>query len=344
MIENDVVGGTQVTFESAVTELALRAEVELRIINTARPLARRGAFGKACLDAMSLFRTLTRTWRDAGWTDLIVWFVSARGAFLAGGLVWLVCALRRRPLCMRLFGGSFDVFLERAPAPYRLIARRTFLRAELVLVETRRSAARLKTVCASHWMPNTRNLPARRQPYRPSCRRLLFLSVLLPDKGLPELIAAASRFPPGVSLSVCGPETPGFDVSELEQAPHTSYGGVVPPERVPEVMEAHDAVVLPTRYPTEGYPGVVIEAFQVGLPVIVSRHPSLLELVTEERDGLLVEAGSVDSLVAAIARLCSDDALFRRLRSGALRTGERYRTARVAAVFEDLCRRSAAER
>ncbi|MYD85069.1 MAG: glycosyltransferase family 4 protein [Acidobacteria bacterium] len=342
VIDGDVVGGPQVTFESVVTEVARRADIGLTIVSTARPLARRGKLGKAFLDALTLVLTLARTWRHAAKADLVVWFVSARAALLAGSGMWLVCALRRRPLCIRLFGGSFDVYLESAPAPWRLIANRTFLKAELLLAETKDSAARLEAVCTARWMPNTRDLPPRRQPYRPSCRRLLFLSVLQPEKGLPELVAAAPRFPPGVRLTVCGPETPGFDVTELEHTPHTSYGGVVPPERVPEVMEAHDAVVLPTRWSTEGYSGVVIEAFQMGLPVIVSRHRSLQELVTEDRDGLFVEPGSVDSLVEAVVRLSSDDALFHRLRQDALRTGELYRSARSAAVFEDLCRRAAA--
>ena len=344
VIENDVVGGTQVHFESVIAELDSRSNVELTVVSTARPLAGRGPIGKALFDARALLRTLARTWRHAPWADLIVWFVSPGALLLSGGVVWLLCALRRRPLCIRLFGGSFDVSLESAPAICRFVARRTFLRADPVLAQTRRSVARLGAVCNARWMPNTRDLPPRRQPYRPSCRRLLFLSVLLPEKGLPELMAAAPRFPPGVRLSIFGPETPNFEVAEIERAPRTTYGGIVPPERVPQVMEEHDAVVLPTRWPGEGYSGVVIEAFQMGLPVIVSRHPSLEELVTEERDGLFVESGSVDSLVEAIARLCSDDRLFHRLRAGAIESGELYRSARTAAVLEDLCRRAAARR
>ena len=344
VIDGDVVGGPQVSLESVITELERRARTRLTVVSTARPLARRGKLGRAFLDALTLALTLARTWRHAAKADLVVWFVSSRAALLAGSGMWLVCTLRRRPLCIRLFGGSFDRFLESAPPLHRSIARWTFLKAEVVFAQTRRSVARMGTVCTARWMPNTRNMPSRRQPYRPSCRRLLFLSLLQPEKGLPELIAAAPRFPPGVRLSVCGPETPGFDIGELEDAPHTSYGGVVPPQRVPEVMETHDALVLPTRWYNEGHSGVVIEAFQLGLPVIVSRHPSLRELVTEGRDGLFVEAGSVDSLVAAIARLCSDDDLFRRLRTGALRTGERYRSVRAAEVLEDLCRRVATRR
>ncbi|MCY4634698.1 MAG: glycosyltransferase family 4 protein [Acidobacteria bacterium] len=339
VIENDVVGGTKVSFESIIENLRLRANVGLTVVSTSRPRTRRGRLGRAFLDALALVKTLVRTWRHAARADLIVWFVSPRALLLSGGLVWLVCTLRRRRLCIRVCGGSSDVFLCSAPAICRFIAHRTFLRAEL-LSETRRSAASLGAFCTARWMPNTRDMPPRRQAYRPSCRRLLFLSLLQAEKGLPELLAAAERFPPEVSLSVFGSEMPGFDVADIDRAPHTAYRGAAPPGRVPGILEEHDAIVLPTTHALEGYPGVVIEAFQMGLPVIVSRHASLPELVTEERDGLFVEPGSVDSLAETVVRLCSDDHLFRRLRAGALETGELYRTGRAAAVIEDMCGRA----
>ena len=128
----------------------------------------------------------------------------------------------------------------------------------------------------------------------------------------------------------------------MSRVPNVTYGGVAAPERVPAIMEAHDALILPTRCSTEGYPGVVIEAFQMGLPVIVTRLPALQELVTDGQDGLCVAMGSVDSLVEAVARICSNDQLFHRLRSGALDTGDRYRGVVAATIIEDLCRGAAA--
>ena len=339
IIENDVVGGTQVPFEQLLEALRRRAKIELTVVSTARPLANRGRVGKAVLDTTALLKTLARVWSRAPSVDLVVWYVSPRAALLSGGLVWLACTLRDRSLCVRIFGGNFDEELERASWTCRFLATRTLLKANLLLFETRRLAAKLGAGFRAAWLPMTRDMPRRRCAYRSSCRRLLFLSLLQPEKGLPELVAAAPRFPTGVRLSVFGPEY-GFDPAVIGRLPNAQYGGIVPPERVPEVMEAHDALVLPTRYAGEGYSGVVIEAFQMGLPVIVTRHPSLTELVTEDSNGVLVSPGSVDSLVDAVTRLCSDDALFRRLREGARRSGERYRNDLAAEVIEELCRRA----
>lgn len=338
VVENDVVGGTQVPFEQLVEVLRRRANIELTVVSTARPLTGRGRVGKAVLDTTTLLRTLARVWSRAPSADLVIWCVSPRAALLSGWLVWLACTLRGRSLCVRFFGGNFDEELARASWACRFLATRTLLKANLLLFQTRRLAAKLGARFRAAWLPNTRDMPHRRRAHRSSCRRLLFLSLLQPEKGLPELVAAAPRFPTGVRLSVFGPEY-GFDPSVIGRLPNAAYGGIVPPSQVPEVMEAHDALVLPTRYAGEGYSGVVIEAFQMGLPVIVARHPSLTELVTEGSDGLLVSPGSVDSLVDAVTRLCSDDALFRRLREGARRSGERYRNDLAAEVIEELCRR-----
>ena len=339
IVENDVIGGTQVLFERVLEALRRRAHIELTVVSTARPLAGRGRVGKAILDAAALSTTLARVWSHAPSVDLVVWCVSSRAALLSGGLVWLACTLRGRSLCVRLFGGNFDEEMGRVPWMCQFIATRTLLQAHLLLFETRRLAEKFGEGFRAAWIPNTRDMPPRRRAYRSSCRRLLFLSLLQPEKGLPELVAAAPRFPAEVRLSVFGPKY-GYDPAVIGLLPNAEYGGIVPPERVPEVMEAHDALVLPTRL-SEGYPGVVVEAFQMGLPVIVTRQPALNELVTEGHDGVFVNPGSVDSLVNAVDRLCSDDTLFQHLREGALRSGERYRSDRAARVLEDLCRRAA---
>ena len=342
IVENDIVGGTQIQFEGHIAALQRSARVTLTIVSTARPLANRSRLEKARLDAKTFLTTMARTWRYAAAADLVVWYVSARAAILSGAAVWLLCALRRRSLCIRFAGGTFDVHLASAPAIFRFLATCTYLRADVLLCQTKRLTAALGTSCTAMWLPNTRDMPPRRQPYRRSCRRLLFLSLLMAEKGLPELMQAALRFPAPVRLSVFGPEMPDFDVRDISRVPNVTYGGVAAPERVPAIMEAHDALVLPTRCSTEGYPGVVLEALQMGLPVIVTRIPALQELVTDGMNGLCVEVGSVDSLVEAIACICSNDQLFQQLRSGALDTGDRYRGDLAATTIEDLCRGAAA--
>lgn len=344
LIHDDVVGGTKISFERLLEDLKHRDNVTLTVVNTSRGLRSRSRCMRLWLNATAFLRVLVSLWRHAASVDVVVWNVSPRGAVLSGAFVRAMCLLRGRPLFIRVFGGSFGDELESAPALVRFIAARTFLRADLLLLETRQLVNDFGGNFATAWFPGTRQMPPRERAYRDTCRRLLFLAQLRPEKGLPELLEAAPRFPASVTLSVFGPAMPGFDPHNIDAVPNATYGGSVPPERVAAILEAHDALVLPSRHRGEGYPGVVIEAFQMGLPVIVTPLAPIRELVTHGEDGLYVAMASIDSLVDAVARLAADDQLFRRLRAGALATGERFRSDRAAARFEDFCRRVPARR
>ena len=344
LIDDNVVGGAVVTFERLLEDLQRRDNLELTVVNTSRGLKNRGRFRAAWSNFAALVKTLIDLWRHASSSDLVLWNVSSRGAVLGGPFVWLLCRWRQRPLFVRFFGGNLHSYLQSKPALLRFMASRTFLRADLLLFETKKLTEQFGGSFKTMWFANTRQMPARRQAYRQTCRRLLFLSQLRPTKGLPELLAAARRFPAAVDLSLFGPPMPGFDPHGIDATPNATYGGSVPPDQVPAILEAHDALVLPTRYVGEGYPGVVIEAFQMGLPVIVTPLPPIRELVTDDQDGLFVTIGSVDSLVDAVARITGDGRLFRRLREGALRTGQQFRSEPAVARLEDLCRRAVARR
>jgi glycosyltransferase involved in cell wall biosynthesis len=344
VIHDDVVGGTKISFERLLEDLRHRDNLTLTVVNTSRALRNCGPCMKVWLNATGFVTMLASLWRHAASVDLVVWNASPRGAVLGGAFVWALCVLRERPLFIRLFGSSLGDELESAPALVRFIAARTFLRADLLLLETKQLVNDFGSCFATAWFPTTRQMPPREQACRDTCGRLLFLSQLRPEKGLPELLEAAPRFPPSVTLSVFGPAMPGFDPRRIDAVPNATYGGFVPPHNVAAILEAHDALVLPTRWGGEGYPGVIIEAFQMGLPVIVTPLPSIRELVTDGEDGLYITMGSIDSLVKAVVRMASDDQLFRRLRTGALATGERFRGDGAAARFEDLCRRVPARR
>ena len=89
--------------------------------------------------------------------------------------------------------------------------------------------------------------------------------------------------------------------------------------QVIEALGAADLLVAPSVVASngkrEGIPVVLMEAMSCGLPVVASRLSGIPELVTDERDGLLVPPGDATALADAIGRLAADPAL--RARMGA---------------------------
>ena len=84
-----------------------------------------------------------------------------------------------------------------------------------------------------------------------------------------------------------------------------------------------DIFVLPTEY--EGYGMAVAEALAHGLPVISTPTGGIDALVGSQA-GILVPAGDVNALAAAMRRLITDNAERERLRAGAWAVGSRLPT------------------
>lgn len=90
---------------------------------------------------------------------------------------------------------------------------------------------------------------------------------------------------------------------------------------MPEVFACADLAVQPSL--EEGLGLAAIEAMQHGVPVVASDVVGLDEVVTHERDGLLVPAKSTEDLFHAMERVLADRALAERLSAGGRRTAAR---------------------
>jgi len=117
--------------------------------------------------------------------------------------------------------------------------------------------------------------------------------------------------------------------------------GMVPHERVPDIMATLDAVVLTSL--SEGLPNMVLEAFAASLPAVATAVGGVPELVLEGRTGLLVPARAPQALSDAILRLAADVAARLRMGQAARELVEteydcRRNTQRMEQVALDLAR------
>lgn len=330
-IAGDVVGGTKVSFARLAAALRRAPGFAVEVLSTSRPRARRGPLGRLLRDALALARVAGALLRRAGRSDVVLLNASARGALFLGPLAWLACRVGRVPLAVRLYGGDLDTVLQAAAWPLRRLAARTFLRAPLLLLQTQGLCAGVGASRSCRWLPTTRELEGRRAEdggHGRAARRFVYVGQLRPEKGLHEALAASDELPPDARLELYGPTVPGFDPRLVEGHPRARYGGALGPEEVRDVLGRSDVLVFPSYHPGEGLPGVVVEALQVGLPVIAARWRALPELVEDGRNGLLVAPRSIDELRAALLRMAGDGELYRRLARGARESGELFRESR----------------
>ena len=224
---------------------------------------------------------------------------------------WLLKALYRQ--IERLFLETIDGFIVNSA---------TTLRSVEMLLATRRPSIIAHPGC-DH-LPAGIDLDAVEARCRqPGPLRILFLGNVIPRKGLHTLLTALTGLAGDTwTLTVAGGTGMDASYSRLvrQQAERTRgrveiLGTVSRDELVRLLAESH-CLAVPSFY--EGYGIVFMEAMGFGLPVIAARSGAVPEIVTDGREGALIEPGNAASLSRVIERLIRDRRLLESMSLNAL--------------------------
>ncbi len=330
------IGGTTVLFEQLASELERLPGVGVRVINTSRRHGNRWrSISQAANVAISLIREIAAC-------DVISFHSSRAGAAYFGPIVCAICGVFRKPWIFRGFG-DFESWHRSASGLERTLFRAGALRADITFFETKSAVAYFSSrgFKGVRWYPNNRPFVTAKSNDMPSVERSLrfvFVGHVKPSKGVRELIAAGERFE-SIVLDVYGPLLEGMSASDFF-GKKARYCGALQPQAVAGTLQNYDILLFPTYYKGEGYPGIILEAYAQGLPVIATRWHSIPEIVTEET-GLLIEPQSVAELTAAMANAMASPDWFARMRAGARRAAASYASSHwtqyFAEVASELC-------
>ena len=103
---------------------------------------------------------------------------------------------------------------------------------------------------------------------------------------------------------------------------------------VAAVVSAFDLSVFPSLW--EGTPLTVFEALAMGKPIVATDADGLLDVLTHDRDALIVPKRDAAALSSAIVRMMDDEPLRARLGAGARQTGQQYDIAAFVRKMERL--------
>ncbi len=149
----------------------------------------------------------------------------------------------------------------------------------------------------------------------------LFVGNLAQHKGVPLLLEVFQNVQYPLKLIGLGELQPLVEQAATEN-PHIEYLGYQSPEIVRAFMAKAKAIVLPSLcYETFGM--VIIEAFSVATPAVVSNIGGPGCIVQEGNNGLLVEPGNADDLKAKLTQLWNDQDLHQTLSRNARLSYER---------------------
>lgn len=155
----------------------------------------------------------------------------------------------------------------------------------------------------------------------------VFAGRLVSDKGINELVEAFSEVSGSkyqvagreVKLLLVGPEERELDplkpktLTEIEENPDIISVGYQ--RDVRPYYAVADALVFPSY--REGFPNVVLQSGAMGLPAIVSDINGCNEIITDQKNGLIIPPKDSPALSGAMHKMIADTTLYQYLKSNA---------------------------
>ena len=136
-----------------------------------------------------------------------------------------------------------------------------------------------------------------------------------------------------IQVDFYGPATDKNLISLINCNHNAFYKGCVNSVDVCKILSCYNALLLPTFWSGEGYPGIIIESYSVGLPVITTNWMQIPEIVNESC-GFLIEPKNHIQLAGVLASLNVDHIDY--LRAGSLKQFQLFNTDYVHSKYFNM--------
>jgi glycosyltransferase involved in cell wall biosynthesis len=231
------------------------------------------------------------------------------------------CRFFRIPYVVHLHSGIYDKFWDSCKAVVKNEINEMFLNSRKIIVTGnywKKVIVNRSPDCEEKIVviPSATRSIVYERPKSTEAVNILFLGMLAPQKGIPQLISALSRLPKSFpwTATLAGDGAVAQTRSAIDLADlgsRVSVPGWVGGQKLDALLRSATIFVLPSF--SENLPVSVIEAFAYGIAVICTPVGALPEIVEPERTGLFVQPGDVSGLAGALRRLAEDTELRQRL-------------------------------
>ena len=209
------------------------------------------------------------------------------------------------------FGGNFYEQYKSAPKFVRWAVDNTTFKSDHIFFETKQLIRAFSDMGRTNliWLPNSRDKILDKMPNRSFDKKFVFISRVIKEKGIDIILEAFEKLDNSYTISIYGPiHTKKYNVRNLTKR-NCFYKGILKEQEVLGVLLENDVLLLPTFFDGEGYPGIIIEALSVAMPVIASDWKAINEIIVTGHNGLLCAPKDSDSLLKRILELNNENYL-----------------------------------
>lgn len=195
-----------------------------------------------------------------------------------------------------------------------------------------------------YYMPNFKPIKVLNENeliYSESPYRLCTFSRVMKEKGIEDAVNAIQAINEKhgltmLTLDIYGQIEKGYEerFKQLqEQFPdYISYQGLVDFDKSTEVLKSYFALLFPTYYEGEGFPGTVIDAFSSGLPVIATNWKYNSEVIRHGETGYIYD-GRLNGLITTLNEILNNPNVTLLMKRNCIIEAQKYNPAFVVNEF-----------
>lgn len=232
--------------------------------------------------------------------DIIMVNISSKSGFILLLPYMIVVAkiFGLQSVC-RMFAGSIHKYIE-SKKIFKSFLLLCLKQTKVSFFETKELIRYFKNNdYEAEWFPNVRK-PIGCHMNGKYLKRLVFISQIKEEKGIDQLLYLSNKLPEEYLVDFYGPILePKYSESYFSNY-RASYKGVLKSDDIINKLLNYDLLIFPTFWPNEGYPGIIIEAQSIGMPVISTFCGGIPELIENEVNGILIPMKDTEALVDAV--------------------------------------------
>ena len=213
----------------------------------------------------------------------------------------LISKFSNKQISLRKFGGEVWNVYSKAKGLKKQWLKFIFKNVDYLFLEIQFIVSHFKNINNnSFWFPNVRSLPQEIAPRRTFSKRFVFISQVFPEKGVDQILEVSNQLPDDYSIHIYGPLKSEKYTNKYFNAYKAQYCGALESHKVLDTLSTYDVLLLPSYYKGEGYPGIIIESYSIGVPIIASNLAGIQEITDVNKTGILVPPKDTFALKKAI--------------------------------------------
>jgi glycosyltransferase involved in cell wall biosynthesis len=204
-----------------------------------------------------------------------------------------------KKVSLRKFGGeAANVFIN-ANIVKKILLYSLFKNMDQIFLEMKYLVTFFSKINPNtYWFPNVRRRIVTPIIPRSFSKKFAFIGHVKSEKGIDELLEASNQFDDSFTFDIFGIIENSKYTDEHFKKYHAKYKGSLQSDEVLHHLNEYDVLILPSY--KEGYPGIMIEAYSLGIPVIATALPGIKEITEDHQTGILITPKNIDELVQAI--------------------------------------------